>query len=248
MNDTPEQVEATIAALEAQRALLGDAVVDSATAPLRLVLAALRPPEPAAGQQLKQVSVLFVDVVGSTAMGQQLQPEDIHEVMDGALERFSAIVQANRGRVLQFTGDGMLAAFGADEAHEDDAESAIRAGLGIIEEARRQAPQVRRAHGIPDFNVRAGINTGTVLLGGGVDADGSIRGAVVNIAARMEQSAPAGRRRSRLDIPDQKFNHAFDSDSPTRRRRKWLRQTPRPRRCKPKTPRHQWIKRTFGPD
>lgn len=192
MNDTPEQVEATIAALEAQRALLGDAVVDSATAPLRLVLAALRPPEPAAGQQLKQVSVLFVDVVGSTAMGQQLQPEDIHEVMDGALERFSAIVQANRGRVLQFTGDGMLAAFGADEAHEDDAESAIRAGLGIIEEALRQAPQVRRAHGIPDFNVRAGINTGTVLLGGGVDADGSIRGAVVNIAARMEQSAPAG--------------------------------------------------------
>lgn len=192
MNDTPEQIEATIAALEAQRALLGDSVVDSATAPLRLALAALRLPEPAAGQQLKQVSVLFVDVVGSTAMGQQLQPEDIHEVMDGALERFSAIVRANRGRVLQFTGDGMLAAFGTDEAHEDDAESAIRAGLGIIEEARRQAPRVRQAHGIPDFNVRAGINTGTVLLGGGVDADGSIRGAVVNVAARMEQSAPAG--------------------------------------------------------
>ncbi len=192
MNDTPEQIEATISALEAQRALLGDAVVDSATAPLRLALIAMRPREPAAGQQLKQVSVLFVDVVGSTAMGQQLQPEDIHEVMDGALERFSAIVQANRGRVLQFTGDGMLAAFGADLAHEDDAESAIRAGLGIIEEARRQAPQVRQAHGIPDFNVRAGINTGTVLLGGGVDADGSIRGAVVNIAARMEQTAPAG--------------------------------------------------------
>ena len=192
MNDTPEQVEATIAALEAQRALLGDAVVDSATAPLRLALVAMRPREPAAGQQLKQVSVLFVDVVGSTAMGQQLQPEDIHEVMDGALERFSAIVRANRGRVLQFTGDGMLAAFGADEAHEDDAESAILAGLSIIEEARRQAPQVRQAHGIPDFNVRAGINTGTVLLGGGVDADGSIRGAMVNLAARMEQAAPAG--------------------------------------------------------
>jgi class 3 adenylate cyclase/tetratricopeptide (TPR) repeat protein len=192
MNDTPEQIEATITALEEQRSLLGDAVVDSALAPLRRELAARRSREKMLHQQLKQVSVLFIDVVGSTAMGQQLQPEDIHAVMDGALERFTAVVQANRGRVLQYTGDGMLAAFGADESHEDDVESAILAGLGIIEAAQRHAPRVRRMHGVPDFNVRAGINTGTVLLGGGVDAEGSIRGAVVNIAARMEQSAPAG--------------------------------------------------------
>ena len=192
MNDTPEQIEATIAALEAQRALLGDAVVDTALAPLRRELVSRLAAPSAPPQQLKQVSVLFVDVIGSTAMGQRLEPEDIHAVMDGALERFTAVVQANRGRVLQYTGDGMLAAFGADESHEDDAESAILAGLGILEEARRQAPRIQREHGIPDFNVRAGINTGTVLLGGGVDAEGSIRGAVVNIAARMEQSAPAG--------------------------------------------------------
>ena len=56
MNDTPEQIEATIAALESQRALLGDAVVESATAPLRLALAALRPREPAPGQQLERPS------------------------------------------------------------------------------------------------------------------------------------------------------------------------------------------------
>ena len=192
MNDTPEQIEATIAALEAQRALLGDAVLESALAPLRRELAARRAGASVPQQQLKQVSVLFVDVVGSTAMGQKLQPEDIHAVMDGALERFTAVVRANRGRVLQYTGDGMLAAFGADASHEDDAESAILAGLGIIEEARHQAPRVQLEHGIPDFNVRAGINTGTVLLGGGVDAEGSIRGAVVNVAARMEQSAPVG--------------------------------------------------------
>lgn len=192
MNDTPEQIETTIAALEAQRALLGDAVVDSALAPLRRELVARRAGPAVPPQQLKQVSVLFVDVVGSTAMGQRLEPEDIHAVMDGALERFTAVVRANRGRVLQYTGDGMLAAFGTEESHEDDVESAILAGLGIIEEAARQAPRVRREHGVPDFNVRAGINTGTVLLGGGVDAEGSIRGAVVNVAARMEQSAPAG--------------------------------------------------------
>ena len=157
MNDTPEQIETTIAALEAQRTLLGDAVVDTALAPLRRELASQRAGG-AAAQQLKQVSVLFVDVVGSTAMGQRLQPEDIHAVMDGALERFTAVVQDNRGRVLQYTGDGMLAAFGADESHEDDAESAVLAGLGIIEEARREAPRVHQAHGIADFNVRAGIN------------------------------------------------------------------------------------------
>jgi class 3 adenylate cyclase/tetratricopeptide (TPR) repeat protein len=193
---TPEQLGAAIAALEAQRALLGDAVVDTALVPLREKLAALRAPEiAAAGQQLKQVSVLFVDVVGSTAMGQQLDPETIHEVMDSALERFTAAVQAEGGRVLQYTGDGMLAAFGTETAGEDDVECAIRAGLAIVEQAQQHAPQVRREHGIPDFNVRVGVHTGRVLLGGGVDAEGSIRGATVNVAARMEQSAPPGRLR-----------------------------------------------------
>jgi class 3 adenylate cyclase/tetratricopeptide (TPR) repeat protein len=195
MNDTPEQIAAAIAALDAQRALLGDAVVDMALAPLRRELAAQHSREPQSRQQLKQVSVLFVDVVGSTAMGQQLGPEEIHAVMDGALERFTAVVQSNHGRVLQYTGDGMLAAFGSEEANEDDVESAIRAGLGIIEDSRRQASQVQQRHGVPDFNVRAGVHTGTVLLGGGMDAEGSIRGATVNVAARMEQSAPPGRLR-----------------------------------------------------
>jgi len=191
-----EQLSATIAALEAQRALLGDLVVDSALAPLHEKLAALRAPEIAvAAQQLKQVSVLFVDVVGSTAMGQQLDPETIHEVMDSALERFTAAVQAEGGRVLQYTGDGMLAAFGTEAAQEDDVEAALRAGLAIIEQAKLHTPQVRAEHGVPDFNVRVGVHTGRVLLGGGVDAEGSIRGATVNVAARMEQSAPPGRLR-----------------------------------------------------
>jgi class 3 adenylate cyclase/tetratricopeptide (TPR) repeat protein len=195
MSQTPEQIAATIAALEAQRALLGDAVVDSALEPLRRELAALRSPEPAPQQQLKQVSVLFVDVVGSTAMGQELEPEDIHALMDGALERFTAIVRSHHGRVMQYTGDGMLAAFGADGVQEDDVEAAIRAGLAVVEDAQCQAPLLLERHGVPDFNVRAGVHTGTVLLGGGVDAEGSIRGATVNVAARMEQSAPPGRLR-----------------------------------------------------
>jgi class 3 adenylate cyclase/tetratricopeptide (TPR) repeat protein len=197
MSDRGAPIEAAIAALEAQRAVLGSAVVDAALGPLRRELAQLRQQDApaAARQQLKQVSVLFVDVVGSTAIGQQLAPEAIHAVMDSALERFTAAVQSHHGRVLQYTGDGMLAAFGTESASEDDAEDAVRAGLAVIDAAREHAPRVRQEHGVGDFNVRAGIHTGRVLLGGGVDADGSIRGATVNIAARMEQSAPVGRLR-----------------------------------------------------
>jgi len=199
MNDRSAQLSAAIAALEGQRATLGDAVVDTALAPLRRELAELDVRRSPARQQLKQVTVLFVDVVGSTAIGQRLEPEEIHAVMDSALERFTATVRAHYGRVLQYTGDGMLAAFGADEASEGDVESAVRAGLAIIEDSKAQSDEVLRRHGLTDFAVRAGLHTGTVLLGGGVDAEGSIRGATVNVAARMEQSAPAGRLRISAD-------------------------------------------------
>jgi len=195
MTQRLQQISSAIAALEAQRAALGDGVVETALEPLRRELTALRSGQAASRQQLRQVTVLFVDVVGSTAIGQQLEPEDIYAVMNGALERFTAVVQAHFGRVLQYTGDGMLAAFGADETKEDDVENAIRAGMAIIDDARSHAPEMRRRHGVPAFMVRAGLHTGTVLLGGGVDAEGSIRGATVNIAARMEQSAPPGRVR-----------------------------------------------------
>lgn len=186
------QIEAGISALEAQRCVLGDAVVDMALAPLRARLEALQAAPAAPTQQLKQVTVMFVDTVGSTAMARRLEPEDIHLILDGALQRYTAIVQQHRGRVLQYTGDGMLAAFGADEAQEDDPERAIRAGLGILEAAREQAVAVQAAHDVDGFGVRVGIDTGPVLLGGGVDAEGSIRGSTVNMAARMEQSAPPG--------------------------------------------------------
>ena len=83
MQASAGQIAAAITALEAQRALLGDGVVDIALAPLRRELAAMQVGSAATStQQLKQVSVLFVDVVGSTAMGQQLDLETIHEVMD----------------------------------------------------------------------------------------------------------------------------------------------------------------------
>ena len=179
-----ERLEAAIAGLEAQRATLGDAVVDAAITTLRAKVEALR--ASAAGPVLRQVSVLFADVVGSTELTRRLEPEEVQQVMDGALAAFTAIVDAHGGKVLQYAGDSLLAAFGAVEAHEDDPAQAVRCGLALLDESRR------RAASVPEFSIRVGVHTGGVLLGGGVDDEGTIRGVTVNVAARMEQSAPAG--------------------------------------------------------
>lgn len=188
---TAEQLEGGLLALERLRGDLDDAVLDLALSALRERLDVLRSgdtPE----QRLHQVTVMFVDVVGSTALGGKLEPEDIHLVMDTALERFTAIVDRHNGRVLQYAGDSLLAAFGTQAVREGDAENAVLAGLAIISEARLQADRVKRDHGHPGFNVRVGLHSGPVLLGGGVDAQNTIRGATVNMAARMEQAAPPG--------------------------------------------------------
>ena len=187
MNDR-QQLEAAIAALEAQRYVVGDAVTDAALAPMRERLAGIQEHE----QSLRQVTVLFMDVVGSTALSRQLDPEDIQTVIDGALHRLTAIVNDHQGRVLQYAGDSLLAVFGAREAREDDPERAVRCGLAIVREAQQIGAEVRAATRDGDFNVRVGIHTGSVLLGGGVDDTSTIRGIAVNIAARIEQTAPIG--------------------------------------------------------
>ena len=142
---------------------------------------------------------MFADVVGSTALGHALEPEDINLVMDGALARFTAIIERWQGRVLQYTGDGLLAAFGTTVAHEDDAERAVMAGLGIVSETAVHADRVRRQHRRAGFGVRVGLHTGPVLLGGGVDGDNTIRGSTVNLAARMEQNTAPGTLRVSAD-------------------------------------------------
>ncbi len=204
MNPEQAQIESAIAALASQRATLGDAVLELATAPLRAQLAQLAEVAHSAhlahltslqrptGLQHRQVTVLFADVVGSTAMAQSLDAEDTLAVLSGALQRMAALVQAHQGRVLRFTGDGLKAAFGMDDSREDDAERAVRAGLAILESGREQAAAARRLHGIADFAVRVGVHTGDVALGAGVENDNTAMGAAVNIAARMERSAPPG--------------------------------------------------------
>ena len=192
-----ERIEATIGALQAQRDVIGDAVSETAMAPLRARLAALRgaADDGAALQSLRQATILFLDVVGSTALSSDLDPEDIQGVVDGALAALTEVVAAHRGRVLQYAGDSLLAVFGATEASEDDPERSVRCGLALLTAAERLARTVRERHAIDGFSVRVGIHTGRVLLGGGVDGEHTVRGNAVNIAARMEQTAPAGRLR-----------------------------------------------------
>ena len=115
--------------------------------------------------------------------------------MDGALYRLAALVEKHGGKVLKYAGDSILAVFGADEAREDDAERAVSCGLALLALGKVLGAEVQAALGHSSFDVRVGIHTGDVLLGGGVDLEGAIRGIAVNVAARMEQTAPAGRLR-----------------------------------------------------
>ena len=182
-----EQLESAITALQAQRTLLGDALVEAALGPMRTRLASL-----ATEQELRYLTILFLDIVGSTTLSQQLDPEDVHLAMDGAMQRYATIIAQHQGKVLKFAGDSVLAVFGAEVAGEDDAERGVLAGLALLDEGRRQQEWVAQHFHHAGFNIRVGVHTGSVLLGGGVDSENNIRGFHVNVAARMEQSAPVG--------------------------------------------------------
>ncbi|HLX26863.1 MAG TPA: adenylate/guanylate cyclase domain-containing protein [Casimicrobiaceae bacterium] len=191
-----DRLLAAIAALEAQRAVLGDAVAETALAPLSERLAALTATDAVPAETLKQVTILFLDVVGSTALAGKLDPEDTQAIMDGALARFTQAVRHYDGKVMNYAGDSMLAVFGAEQAREDDAERAVRCGLALLDAARDFSRRLQSGH---EFDVRVGAHTGDVMLGGGMDGERNIRGNAVNVAARMEQSAPPGRLRISQD-------------------------------------------------
>jgi predicted ATPase/class 3 adenylate cyclase len=187
-----DQLRQAIAALETQRAVLGDAIVDAALAPMREKLAALTAQETLADPQLKYLTILFTDIAGSTRLTQGLDPEDIMVLMDGALKHLSDVVEKHGGRVTRFMGDGFIAAFGLDVAHEDEAERAVRAGLALLEAAKTFAVKVERDWGLRGFDIRVGINSGPVAVGGFSEAGDTIMGLTVNLAARMESAAPIG--------------------------------------------------------
>lgn len=191
---TYDALATALNALNALRPTLGDAAVDKAIAALRQRSSApgelpVRPED----LRLRQVSILFCDIVDSTDMRQGLDTEDALEVMGTALRRFAALVEAAGGRVLRFTGDGLKAAFGSEQTREDDAQRAVAAGLEVLDAAARHSETLQRSLGLVRFAVRVGINTGDVMLGGGAEENNSAMGHAVHVAARLEHAAPPGR-------------------------------------------------------
>lgn len=191
----PEEVETirqAMTALEGQRAILGDAVVDTALAPLRDKLQALEQLREPRAQERRLVTVLFVDTVRSTEMSQGLEPEEILELLDGALTRLTAAVTDRGGKVTRYMGDGLMAAFGLEMTRESDAAEAVRAGLAMLEGTLAYGEGLRLSRGIQGFNIRVGISTGVVALGGFSEDEYTFSGLPVNLAARLEQAAPPG--------------------------------------------------------
>jgi class 3 adenylate cyclase len=139
----------------------------------------------------KQVTVLFADVKGSMDLAEQVDAEEWHRIMDRFFAILSEGVHRFEGTINQFTGDGIMALFGAPIAHEDHAQRACYAALHLRDELRPYADELRLARGL-SFSVRMGLNSGEVVVGKiGEDLrmDYTAQGHTVGLAARMEQLA-----------------------------------------------------------
>ena len=146
--------------------------------------------EPAEAER-RQLTVLFCDLVGSTALSAKLDPEDYRDVMRVYQEIASAVIRHFDGHVAKYLGDGILAYFGYPRAHEDDAERAVRAGL----ELGQEVAQLRLANDVV-LESRVGIATGLVVVGDltgeGVSEQDAVSGETPNLAARLQEVAEPG--------------------------------------------------------
>jgi class 3 adenylate cyclase len=142
----------------------------------------------------KPVTALFADVVGSTGLAETMDPEDWTQMINQAFDLMTQAVFRYEGTIAQLQGDAMLAFFGAPVAHEDDPERAVLAALDMVAATDEFARQLKETHGI-DFRIRAGINTGPVVVGNvGTDLryEYTALGDAMNVAARMQAVAEPG--------------------------------------------------------
>jgi class 3 adenylate cyclase/predicted ATPase len=154
------------------------------TSPATTVMATPRDAPAPAGAERRQLTVMFCDLVGSTALSARLDPEDLRDVVATYHRAVAGIVAGFDGFVAKYMGDGVLVYFGYPRAHEDDAERAVRAGLGVIDAVRCLDVKSGR------LRARVGIATGLVvvgdLIGEGSAQEQSVVGETPNLAARLQ--------------------------------------------------------------
>ena len=145
------------------------------------------PPLPPEAER-RQLTVLFCDLVDSTALSSQLDPEDLREVVRAYQDTCAKVIARFDGHIAQYLGDGLLVYFGYPLAHEDDAQRAVRAGLGMSEALGQLNTHLAQARGV-QLAVRLGIHTGLVVVGevgSGTRQEQLALGEPPNVAARLQ--------------------------------------------------------------
>ena len=144
-----------------------------------------------AGEIRRTVTVLFADVTGSTALGEQLDPESMRALMGRYFSAIKEIVEHHGGTVEKFIGDAVMAVFGIPALHEDDALRAVRAAAGIRDGLAELNQELQHSRGLA-IVFRTGVNTGPVVAGDASAGQTLVTGDTVNTAARLEQAASPG--------------------------------------------------------
>jgi class 3 adenylate cyclase len=142
----------------------------------------------------KSVTVLFADVANYTSIAERLDPEEVHEIMDGCFKILMGEIHRREGSVNQFTGDGVMALFGAPLATEAHAGHACRSALDIQKSLAKYGKKIKTQYGV-EFSLRIGLNSGPVIVGAICDdvrADYTAVCDTTNLAAQMESMAEPG--------------------------------------------------------
>ena len=134
--------------------------------------------------------MLFADLAGSTALGEQLDPERLRALLSEYFSAMASVIELWGGTVEKFIGDAVMAVFGIPSMHEDDAERALRAALEMQARLGEMNPELRERHGV-QLAMRIGVTTGEVIAGTGGDQF-MVTGDAVNVAARLQQTAEPG--------------------------------------------------------
>src|SRR5262245_21783250 len=145
-------------------------------------------PAPPPDAERRQLTVMFCDLVDSTKLSSQLDPEDYREVVRAYQTACTEVIQRYDGHIAQLLGDGLLVYFGYPQAHEDDAQRAVRTGLGILDTMGDLNQGLQQDKGI-QLALRLGIHTGLVVVGemGGAGRQEQLAlGEVPNLAARLQ--------------------------------------------------------------